>query len=181
MNMATKQVEPVIRSILKNIALKPFQGKAPSRDLLAEMKCLAYQLILDEICQEENLTLHSDGTSELGEHYESYQISTEKGVYSLGLCEMLTGFAELTLHLLKHIMHDLDLVAGAGSGNVLVAKIKNTMCDCHVVQKKFNSLLEDYLLEILPVVIQECGQLTATEQHHVSALNIFSVECTCWL
>ena len=176
MNVATKQVEPVIRSVLKNIAsidVEALPRQSTLTGMLAEMKCLAYQQISDEICQEENLTLHSDGTSKFGEHYESYQISTEKGVYSLGLCEMLTGSAELTLHLLKQIMHDLDLVAGAGSGNVLVAKIKNTMSDRHVVQKKFNSLLEDYRLEILPVVIQEWGQLTATEQDHVSTLNNF--------
>ena len=42
--------------------------------------------------------MHSDDTSKFGEHYGSYQISTEKSVYSLGLCEMLTGSAELTLH-----------------------------------------------------------------------------------
>ena len=176
MNVATKQVEPVIRSVLKNIAsidVEALPRQSTLTGMLAEMKCLAYQQISDEICQEENLTLHSDGTSKFGEHYESYQISTEKGVYSLGLCEMLTGSAELTLHLLKQIMHDLDLVAGAGSGNVLVAKIKNTMSDRHVVQKKFNSLLEDYRLEILPVVIQEWGQLTATEQDHVSTLHNF--------
>ena len=62
---------------------------------------------------------------------------------------------------------------------VMFAKIKNTMSDRHVVQKKFNSLLEDYRLEILPVVIQEWGQLTATEQDHVSTLNNFFLWNAC--
>ena len=75
-----------------------------------------------------SFNLHSDGTSKFGEHYGSYQSSTEKSVYFLGLCEMLTGSAELTLHTFKQIINDLDLVARK-SGDV-VSKIKNTM---HIV------------------------------------------------
>ena len=71
--------------------------------MLAEMKCLAYQQISDEVGSQENATLHSDGTSKFGHHYGSYQISTDASVYSLGLCDMLTGSAELTLHSLKEI------------------------------------------------------------------------------
>ena len=89
MNVATKQVEPVIRSVLKNIAsidVEALPSQSTITGMLAEMKCLAYQQISDEICQEENLTLHSDGTSKFGEHYESYQISTEKGVCTHWVC-----------------------------------------------------------------------------------------------
>ena len=97
--------------------------------------------------------MHSDDTSKFGEHYGSYQISTESSAYSLGLSDMLTGSADLTLLTLKQILGDLDLVASAGTGVGLVAKIKNTMSDPHNVQKKFNSLLEDHRLEILPKII----------------------------
>ena len=127
MNVATNQVEPVIRSVLQNIATIEVSAlpKASSLSgMLAEMKCLAYQQISDELDHQENITLHSDGTSKFGEHYGSYQLSTEKSVYSLGLCEMLTGSAELTLHTFKQIINDLDLVARK-SGDV-VSKIKNT-------------------------------------------------------
>ena len=176
MNVATKQVEPVIRAVLRNIAsieVGPLPKPSTLSGMLAEMKCLAYQQVSDEISSEECVTLHSDGTSKFGQHYESYQISTEKSVYSLGLCEMLTGSADLTLQLLKQIMSDLDSVAGTGCGDVVLAKIKNTMSDRHVVQKKFNSLLEDYRLEILPMVVKDWSQLTTAEQDHLSSLNNF--------
>ena len=127
-NVATKQVEPVIRSVLKNIAsidIEALPRQSTLTGMLAEMKCLAYQQISDEICQD-YIALHSDGTSKFGEHYESYQISNEKVVYSLDLCEMLTGSA--ALHLLKQIMHDLDLVAGAGSGNFLAFRSLFGVC-----------------------------------------------------
>ena len=73
MNVATKQIEPVIRSVLKNIASFEVDALPLSSTLsgiLAEMKCTAYQQISDEHSQHDNLTLHgaSDGTSKFGEH-----------------------------------------------------------------------------------------------------------------
>ena len=163
MNVATKQIEPVIRSVLKNIAsfeVDALPKPSTLTGMLAEMKCIAYQQISDELCHHDNLTLHSDGTSKFGAHYGSYQISTESSAYSLGLCDMLTGSASLTLVTLKQILGDLDLVAGVGSGACVIAKIKNTMFDRHIVQKKFNSLLEDYRSEILPTIISDWNNLS---------------------
>ena len=88
--------------------------------------------------------MHSDGTSKFGQHFGSYQLSTEKSMYSLGLCEMLTGSAEVTLHTFRQIINDLSLVSGKKGSDAVVAKIKNTMSDRHIVQKNFNTLLEDY-------------------------------------
>ena len=175
MNVATYQVEPVIRSVLQNIATIEVSAlpKASSLSgMLVEMKCLAYQQISDELDHQENITLHSDGTSKFGEHYGSYRLSTEKSVYSLGLCEMLTGSAELTLHTFKQIINDLDLVARK-SGDVVVSKIKNTMSDRHIVQKNFNTLLEEYRLGVLPSIIEDWNQLSTAEQDQLSHLNNF--------
>ena len=176
MNVATSQVEPVIRSVLRNIAsIEVGDLPKPSTlsGMLAEMKCLAYEQISDELSAQENITLHSDGTSKFGQHYGSYQISTDSSVYSLGLCEMLTGTADLTLHTFKQIISDLNVSVGEGCGDTVVAKIKNTMSDRHIVQKNFNSLLEDYCLEILPSVVYDWEQLSVAEQEHLSSLNNF--------
>ena len=170
------QIEPVIRSVLKNIAsfeVDALPKPSTLSGMLAEMKCIAYQQISDELSQHDNLTLHSDGTSKFGEHYGSYQISTESSAYSLGLCDMLTGSADLTLLTLRQILGDLDVVAGVGTGAGLVTKIKNTMSDRHIVQKKFNSLLEDYRSEILPTIISDWNQLSTAEQDQLSSLNNF--------
>ena len=93
-------------------------------------------------------------------------------MYSLGLCEMLTGSAELTLHTFKQIINDLDLVARK-SGDVVVSKIKNTMSDRHIVQKNFNTLLEEYRLGVLPSIIEDWNQLSTAEQDQLSHLNNF--------
>ena len=92
-------MEPVIRSVLRNIAsIEVGELPKPSTlcGMLTEMKCLTYHQISDELGSQENVTLHSDGTSKFGQHYGSYQISADASVYSLGLCDMLTGSAVLT-------------------------------------------------------------------------------------
>ena len=40
--------------------------------MLVEMKCLAYDQISEEMDTQDNITLHSDGTSKFGEHLSSY-------------------------------------------------------------------------------------------------------------
>ena len=100
-------------------------------------------------------------------------MSTEKSVYSLGLCEMLTGSAEVTLHTFKQVINDLSLVSGEKNSDSVVAKIKNTMSDRHIVQKNFNALLEDYRAEVLPSIVRDWGKLSSAEKHHMSSLSNF--------
>ena len=42
-----------------------------------------------------------------------------------------------------------------------------------IVQKNFNSLLEDYRAEILPSMVDNWDKLTTAEQDHFSSLNNF--------
>ena len=48
--------------------------------------------------------------------------------------------------------------------NKLLVSIKNTMPDRHIVQKKFNSLLQEYRCEILPDVIEGWSSLGEEEK-----------------
>ena len=90
--------------------------------------------------------------------------------YSLGLSEMLTGSTEVTLSTLKIILSDIDLV-GEGTGNKILSCIKNTMSDRHIVEKKFNCLLEDYRAQILPMVVADWDMLSIDEQSNLSSFN----------
>ena len=165
LNVGIRQVEPVIRSVLKNIAGFEVDALPQPGTLVrmyAEMKGLAYQQI-EEVSKQENLTLHSDGTTKFGQHYGSFQISAEGTVYTLGLSEMLTGSAENTLDTLKQILNDIELAADKPTSKNLLVNIKNTMSDRHIVQKNFNELLESYQSEILPDVISSWKDLSSEE------------------
>jgi len=181
LNVGIRQVEPVIRSVLKNIA--GFEvGELPQTGTLvrmySELKSVAYQQVAEELSETADLTLHSDGTSKFGQHYGSFQISAQfadgrASAYSLGLSEMVTGSAEKTLDALKQILGDIELVAGNSACKKLLTNIKNTMSDRHVVQKNFNELLQSYRLQILPDVVSSWCELSPEEQQQVSSLNNF--------
>ena len=119
------------------------------------------------------MTLHSDGTSKYGMHFVGFQMSTESSAYSLGLSEMITGSANQTLTTFKRIIGDIELVAGTGIGEKIVGHIKNTISDRHIVQKNFNSLLEDYTSQILPNVVSNWNALSVQEQGELASLNNF--------
>ena len=63
-------------------------------------------------------------------------------------------------------------------GEKILANIKNIMSDRHIVEKKFNGLLEDYRQEILPSVVAGWDALSEEEQLNLSSLSNFFVACT---
>ena len=65
---------------------------------------------------------------------------------------MLSGSATQVLSIFQQILFDLELAAQPGSSCVILSKIKNTMSDCHIVEKNFNTLLEDYHLKVWLII-----------------------------
>ena len=78
---------------------------------------------------------------------------------------------------LKGILADISYAAGDGTGQKILACIKNTMSDRHIVEKNFNKLLEDYRAEVLPVVVSNWSALSIEEKSNVSLLNNFFAAC----
>ena len=173
-NVGMKQVEPVIKSVLHNLTNLEVAElpKLPTLvSMLPEMKTLAYQQLGEELTKSSNLTLHSDGTSKFSQHYEGFQVSTSLGSYSLGLTEILTGSADVALQTLKGILEDINFVVGNGTGQKILACIKNTMSDRHIVEKNFNKILEDYRAEVLPEVVSNWSALSIEEKSNFISLN----------
>ena len=140
------------------------------------MKGLACQQIRGVLSQEENVTLHNDGTSTCKYvlHYVGFQMSTEFSAYSLGLSEMVTGSAGETLATFEQILGDIELVAGTGIAKKIVGQIKNTMSDRHIVQKKKTLILcWKIRLQILPEVVSNWDALSVQEQEEMASLNNF--------
>ena len=66
------------------------------------------------------------------------------------------------------------LLHGKGMCTNLLANIKNTISDRHIVQRNFNDLLESYGSEMLPDIVTSWKEMSLEEQQHVSLLNNFS-------
>ena len=79
LNVGIKNVDPVIRCVLKHITgfeIKELPQISTLTRMYAEMKGLACQQFSEELQKGGNLTLHSDGTFKFGQHYYSFQVST---------------------------------------------------------------------------------------------------------
>ena len=74
---------------------------------------------------------------------------------------------------MKTILNDIETVVGEGAGKEILSEIRNTMSDRHVVQKKFNVLLEEYRTEILPEIETRWSRLSEEEKESLSTLNNF--------
>jgi len=71
-----RQVEAIIRSVLKNIAgfevcELPLTGT--SIRMYSELKSVAYQQVTEELSGIADLTVYSEDASKFGQHYGSFQ------------------------------------------------------------------------------------------------------------
>ena len=180
-----KETKNVIATVLKNMVnINVDKNDLPSatfaRSQYEEARLLAMAqvgttLITDY--EKSKRTLQSDGTSKFGHHFGTYDIATESGEnFVAGLRPMSTGDSETQMNVLKQILEEIEKVC-EGSETKMAKKIfislKNTMSDRHIVQKKFNSLLEEYRGNVLPEIIEGWEDLGDEERNNLKKVNEF--------
>ena len=103
LNVGIRNIRPVIKSVFSNIA-KRSVDRLPSKTTLCDMmvECLtAAQSQLGEqltCAGKDYFTLHTDGTTKYGEHFGTYDVTTEDKTYHLGLRHVFSGSAQTTRH-----------------------------------------------------------------------------------
>ena len=83
---------------------------------------------------------------------------------------MVSGNSETILSGLKEILQEIEAVCGGTETKMsqkILVSIKNTMPDRHIVQEKFNLMLDEYRCKILPDVIEGWENL---EEREVSSI-----------
>ena len=83
---------------------------------------------------------------------------------------MVSGNSETILSGLKEILQEIETVCGGTETKMsqkILVSIKNTMYDRHIVQKKFNFMLEEYRCKILPDVIEGWEKLAEAEPERI--------------
>lgn len=113
-------------------------------------------------------TLHSNGTTKFGEKFGGFQVTTQESSYTLCLAEMKAGGAKDFKEVLKQALSDIEAACCAvghpgdhciSKAKEILASLKNTMSDRHIVENNFNELLEVYRAEVLPDVIERWNLL----------------------
>ena len=70
---------------------------------------------------------------------------------------MATGDSQTQMDVLKQILEEIEKVCNGSETDMakkIIVSVKNTMSDRHIVQKKFNLLLEKYRSDVLPEIIE---------------------------
>lgn len=178
-NVGIHNVESCINAVCDFVGCKtgPLPSKSTVANIMVEAQAISHVQIADSVPVHSTNTLHSDGTTKFGEKYGGLQITTPDSCYTLCLTTMKAGgasdFRELLANSLSDISSTCKAVGGTDVSDRLLASIKNTMSDRHIVEKKFNELLESYREEVLPQVIDGWNDLTPEQQQSVTRVNNF--------
>ena len=178
-NVGVWNVAPVIRSVLAlaNMSISDIPSAATLSQMLVELRQISHLHVAHSVADAQFTTGHSDGTSKQGISYQGYQVSTADQVYSLGMVEMKNGTAQHVFDVFRQVLGDIDSVATeAGQSNVakrIVSNLKNSMSDRCVVQKTYNTLVEEYRKEVLPEIIEGWKDLTEEERTAMARMNNF--------
>ena len=180
-NVGISNIEPCIKAVCDLVGCKP--DRLPSKSTLANMmveaQAISHLQIADCVPSFSTNMLHSDGTTKFGEKYGGLQITTPDSCYTLCLTSMKAGgandFKQLLVDALSDIACTCQAVSKNGTeiSNRILVSIKNTMSDRHIVEKKFNELLESYRTGVLPDIIQGWDDFTEEQQLSFSRVNNF--------
>lgn len=139
--------------------------------------CLAKKQLQEQLSNKINTTLHTDETSKVGIKYGGFSVRDSEGSYfALGLREMATKSAQNTLDTFKEILQDIsdtNKEALVNSGDKILCNIQNTMSDRAATELKFNELLENYRVELLPQIRTDYNTMDDVGKEAVSRLNNF--------
>ena len=172
LNVGIRNIKPVIKTVLKNIAHKGVD-RLPSHTTLCNMmiECLtlAQAQLGEELANDgDHYTLQTDGTTKYREHFGTYDVVTDETTFHLGLRQVFSGSAQTTL---DTFLDDLDTVCNAlGSTNVflkILAKLKNTMSDRHAAEKLFSKMLSQISYQT------GWNEMSEEEKEHISRMNNF--------
>lgn len=181
LNVGSNNCEEIVRTVLKGIVgldVERLPKATFAKDMVFEARAMAQLQFCDAVLEDDNLTLHSDGTTKFGHHYGSFDVSFGEGkVFTLGVRETADGTAVTTLGVLEEIVQDLVDLGGQDEDRLdlgrFLTKIKNVMSDRHSVQKKFNALLADFRGKFLPAVRGDWDSLSLTQREKAKELNEF--------
>lgn len=182
LNVGVKNVESVIRIVLTKLAQLDV-GRLPKKTfgevMLVEAKALAQIQASEAMLNNENLTLHTDGTKRVGKEYGGLQVGTSSGQYSLGISEMVRGDTLSFMTMIRNIFKEMsDLVSDNKCESekktaALLSKIKNLMTDRHVVNSSLKECLEKWKTECLPLVIENFDSLSPSIKQKFVEINHF--------
>lgn len=180
LGVSVNKATEVMDCVLKNMA-GLYTERLPSvstcKNVTLEARHVSLQQIQGRLMQEDNLTLTTDGTNKLGHKYGTAGICFSDGTrLHLGLREQASGSAQCTFDTIVEMVHDvINTVNVEGDrdklANHIFSKITNLVGDRASTEKKFNEILSQYRMQILPDIVEGYAQLPDSEKSKLAVVN----------
>ena len=146
MGVSSRNVENVIRKVLKvvGVGVDRLPKATMAKCMLLEARSFSHMQVADELMEnwdQENRTLHSDGTSKQGRSFITYDIVKDDGNCLIaGLREVSGGDSETQLKVLEDVLNDVsemfdscgfenNLNEGGNTKKKITKSIKNATSD----------------------------------------------------
>ena len=119
------------------------------------------------------VTYQVDGTTKKHVPYLTALASTADGTYGIGLSEIRTESAQTVLdETISYVKELLGVdIEDEAKLNEMLLKLKNTMTDRCIVNKKFVQLLEEWREKTLPNVISNWDKLSPETKTNMTTIN----------
>nr|XP_054753570.1 uncharacterized protein LOC129259298 [Lytechinus pictus] len=178
--ISPRHISDIVRLVLKRLTGLDC-GRLPKasciRYMTYEQALLAKHVAKDAVEKSScPVTLQTDGTTKKHQSYVTMLTATESGTYGLSLTEVLTEDADTlmseALSAMKELL-SLDIISAETEERAgqLLAKVKNTMTDRCIVNKKFIRLLEEWRQKFLPSIIDNWEQLSGQLKKEMASVN----------
>lgn len=183
-NVSVANVPLVIECVLNMVNIKP--NKLPLRSTVIDMNlqrlCLSQKHVAEVFSKKENTTVLTDETSKFGLKYMGYEAADADGnLWVLGLRDIEKNLAIILL--LNEILNDLNDISESCdeiASKDIIKHICATLSDRAATETKFNSLLESYRKDVLPLIYSNYDTFSDVAKQKLETLcNFLSVALTC--
>ena len=185
MGVGINNIEKFVRTVLTNFTnmnIECLPKATFARPMYTESRRLSQLQVAESLLKDYDSscrTLHTDGTSKFGKHYETYDVVTDQGQTSItGIREVSSDDTETQLNVCLDILSEIEESLQDTEKNVsnkIISSIKNIMSDRHIVQKKFNSFFQDYHASVLPNVVENWDAMSEDIQSNFIKVNDYFV------
>ena len=185
MGVGINNIEKVVRTVLTNftnINIKCLTKATFVRFMYSESRRLSQLQVAESLLKDYDSscrTLHTDCTSKFGKHYGTYDVATDQGQTLIaGIREVSSGDTETQLNVILDILSEIKESLQDTEKNVsskIISSIKNIMSDRHIVEKKYNSVFQDYRTYVLPNVVENWDAMNEDIQSNFIKVNDFFV------
>ncbi|KAF8383914.1 hypothetical protein PRIPAC_73056 [Pristionchus pacificus] len=188
LGVADEKMGQVMESVAKLTGVKLDRVPSPStvRNIavasLSVAKAHAHERLDQAIDRGEQLCLYSDETNKLGSKLQCFGAGLVKDdggqeIFLFGLAQVADKSAQTAFDIMQNRLGSLSRGIGYGdAGNFIdrfFAAVSCTMSDRASTQQKFNSMIEEYRVTVLPKVIRGWDELSDTHQQELMKFHVF--------